>query len=246
MRSTVLASMMAFGAALALLGACNDAEPASSLSNVAAAAEESPPPPAADDAAADVLPEPPPVAEASGSPDPNWPIKPYKDPHAVLTMADGAVVLIELEKEMAPSTVENFIRLAEQKFYDDTVFHRVVPGFMAQGGSPDGKGMDGPGWTIDLEIHPGLRHVRGAVAMARKPDPNSAGSQFYICYEAKGFLDDQYAVFGKVVDGMDVVDGFKYGSTNPREMAKQGWDAPEDGYPTRIATLRVTDGAPSG
>ncbi len=123
-------------------------------------------------------------------PDPMWPIRPYDDPHAVITLVGGAQVVIELEKELAPNTVENYIRLAEQKFYDGTVFHRVIPGFMAQGGSPEGKGQGGPGWKIDLEIHPNLRHVRGSVAMARTRDPNSAGSQFYLCYKPQPALDD--------------------------------------------------------
>ena len=103
--------------------------------------------------------------------------------------------------------LEQGIRLAEQEFYDGTVFHRVLPGFMAQGGSPEGKGMGGPGWTIDLETNASLRHERGALAMARKREPNSAGSQFYICYDPQPGLDDKYAVFGKIVRGMEVVDG---------------------------------------
>jgi len=187
-----------------------------------------------------------PAAEAApAAPDPNWAIGSYADPHAVITMIGGGVVAIDLESDKAPKTAENFIRLAEQKFYDGTVFHRVIPGFMAQGGSPEGQGRGGPGWNIDLEIHRELRHVRGSVAMARKQDPNSAGSQFYICYEAKSFLDDQYAVFGKVVSGMDVVDGFKYGSTNSSEMRRQGWSGPEEGYPSVIETVRIVDGPPA-
>jgi len=183
---------------------------------------------------------------APAAPDPNWTIGTYADPHAQITMVGGGVVVIDLETEKAPKTAENFIRLAEQKFYDGTVFHRVIPGFMAQGGSPEGQGMGGPGWNIDLEIHPDLRHVRGSVAMARKRDPNSAGSQFYICYEAKSFLDDQYAVFGKVVSGMDVADGFKYGSTNTSEMRRQGWSGPQEGYPSVIETVRIVDGPQGG
>ncbi len=182
--------------------------------------------------------------EARPAPDPNWPIRPYDDPHLVITMVGGGEVVVKLHKAEVPTTVENFIRLAEQKFYDGTVFHRVIPGFMAQGGSPEGKGLGGPGWAIDLEIHPSLRHARGAMAMARKPDPNSAGSQFYLCYAPKASLDDQYAVFGTVVAGMDVVDDLKYGSTNKREMKQHGWDAAEEGYPSVIETIRVVDGRP--
>jgi peptidyl-prolyl cis-trans isomerase B (cyclophilin B) len=225
--------------ALAPLTACN---PETSNADVSAALDGKAD---AGDAAADAAPIPPPETVAPAGPDANWPIKPYEDPHAVITMVGGAVVVVELEKELAPNTVENFIRLAEQKFYDGTVFHRVIPDFMAQGGSPDGQGADGPGWTIDLEIDPSLRHVRGSVSMARKPNPNSAGSQFYICYAPKSALDDQYAVFGKVVTGMDAVDGFKYGSTNPREMSQHGWDAPESGYPSTIETVRIVDGPPA-
>ncbi len=183
------------------------------------------------------------AAEESG-PDPNWPIKPYDDPYAVIEMEGGGRIVIELEKEFAPKTVENFIRLAEQKFYDGTVFHRVMPGFMAQGGSPDGQGLGGPGWSIDLEVHPSLRHVRGAVAMARTRDPNSAGSQFYICYAAKPALDDKYAVFGKVVEGMDVVEALPYGTTNPREAATKGWTHNGEGYPATMKSVRIVDGRP--
>jgi cyclophilin family peptidyl-prolyl cis-trans isomerase len=182
--------------------------------------------------------------EASPAPDANWPIRPYDAPHVVITLVGGGEVVVELHKDEVPKTVENFIRLAEQKFYDGTLFHRVIPGFMAQGGSPEGKGMGGPGWSIDLEIHPSLRHVRGSMAMARKPDPNSAGSQFYICYAPKASLDDEYAVFGTVVSGMDAVDGLKYGSTNRSEMRQHGWDGPEDGYPSAIETVRIVDGRP--
>jgi peptidyl-prolyl cis-trans isomerase B (cyclophilin B) len=180
----------------------------------------------------------------AGQPDPNWPIKPYEDPHAVIELEDGSTIVIELEKELAPKTVENFIRLAEQKFYDGTVFHRVMPEFMAQGGSPDGQGLGGPGWSIDLEVHPNLRHVRGSVAMARTKDPNSAGSQFYICYAAKPALDDQYAVFGKVVAGMENADKLPYGTTNPREALSKGWTHNGDGYPAAMKTVRIVDGRP--
>lgn len=242
MPSCAYAMVLAAMVAVAPLTACNPET--SSAEQPAAASHDGKAD--AGDAAADAAPIPPPVTEAPAGPDPNWPIKPCDNPHAVITMVGGAVVVVELEKEFAPNTVENFIRLAEQKFYDGTVFHRVIPDFMAQGGSPDGLGADGPGWTIDLEIHPSLRHVRGSVSMARKPNPNSAGSQFYICYGPKAALDDQYAVFGKVVSGMDAVDGFKYGSTNPREMSQHGWDAPEAGYPSTIETVRIVDGPPAG
>lgn len=185
------------------------------------------------------------AAEGEPGPKQDWPIKPYDDPHAVFTMEDGGVFVAELNKELAPKTVENFIRLAEQEFYDGTVFHRVLPGFMAQGGSPEGKGMGGPGWTIDLETNPGLRHERGSLAMARKRDPNSAGSQFYICYDPQPGLDDKYAVFGKIVRGMEVVDAIKKGSPNPAEMQKRGMAGPDEGFPSTLQSVRIVDGLPA-
>ncbi len=229
-------------AALGLMAACSSTE------KEAEPAAEPPPaekPAAATDGKAAVTDGLVATAEpAKPVPDPNWAIKPYADPHAVIEMVGGGTVVIELEKELVPKTVENFIRLGEQKFYDGTVFHRVIPDFMAQGGSPEGKGKGGPGWNIDLEIHPSLRHVRGSVAMARKPDPNSAGSQFYICYQSKKSLDDGYAVFGKVVSGLEVVDAFPKGSPNPAEMSRYGLTAPEEGFPATIETLRIVDGKP--
>jgi cyclophilin family peptidyl-prolyl cis-trans isomerase len=183
-------------------------------------------------------------AEGRKVPQKDWPIKPYADPHAVFEMAEGGTFVAELNKELAPNTVENFIRLAEQEFYDDTLFHRVLPSFMAQGGSPEGKGMGGPGWTIPLETHASLRHVRGSLAMARKRDPDSAGSQFYICYDPQPGLDDKYAVFGSIVKGMDVVDGIKKGSPNVAEMQRRGLSAPEDGFPSTLKSVRIVDGLP--
>jgi len=178
------------------------------------------------------------------TPQKDWPIKPYKDPHAVFTMADGGTFVAELHKELVPKTVENFIRLAEQEYYDETLFHRVLPTFMAQGGSPEGKGVGGPGWTIPLETHASLRHVRGSLAMARKRDPDSAGSQFYVCYDPQPGLDDKYAVFGKIVKGMDVVDGIKKGSPNVAEMQRRGLTGPEDGFPSTLESVRIVDGLP--
>lgn len=240
MRNPLILMVVGVLAALGLMAACNTTE---------TKAEAAPPPPV--DTPAAVVDGKAPLADgrvaaepAKPAPDPNWPIKPYADPHAVIEMVGGGTVVIELEKELVPKTVENFIRLGEQKFYDGTVFHRVIPDFMAQGGSPEGKGMGGPGWNIDLEIHPNLRHVRGAVAMARKPDPNSAGSQFYICYQSKKSLDDGYAVFGKVVAGQEIADAFPKGSPNPAEMSRYGLTEPEAGFPATIETLRIVDGKP--
>lgn len=118
---------------------------------------------------------------------------------------DKGSFVFELYTEKAPITTANFIQLANTGFYDGLTFHRYEPGFVIQGGDPKGDGTGGSGKTIKLEIHPELRHNRGAVAMARSMDPDSASSQFYITLDEAHFLDDKYAVFGKVVEGMDVV-----------------------------------------
>jgi cyclophilin family peptidyl-prolyl cis-trans isomerase len=134
-----------------------------------------------------------------------------KDSVAVLETDMGTIV-ISFFPEDAPKTVENFKKLVQEGFYDGTYFHRVIPGFMIQGGDPNTKdqnrmndGMGGPGYTIRGEFNH-HKHVRGIVSMARKSDPNSAGSQFFICVAAAPYLDGQYAAFGKVIQGMDVVD----------------------------------------
>ena len=114
------------------------------------------------------------------------------------------IIKFELYEEKAPITTKNFIELAESKFYDGLTFHRYEPGFVIQGGDPDGDGTGGSEKSIPLEISPDLKHIKGAVAMARSQDPNSARSQFYITLEAASFLDGNYAVFGQVVEGMDV------------------------------------------
>ncbi len=121
-------------------------------------------------------------------------------------------IVIEFFPEDAPKTVENFVKLASSSFYDGTLFHRVIPGFMIQGGDPNTKssnrrswGTGGSGYTINAEFN-SRSHVRGIVSMARAQDPDSAGSQFFIVVKDSKFLDKQYTVFGKVVEGMDVVD----------------------------------------
>jgi peptidylprolyl isomerase/peptidyl-prolyl cis-trans isomerase B (cyclophilin B) len=129
---------------------------------------------------------------------------------AVITLAKGGEIRIELYPEDAPKTVENFATLARRGFYDGLAFHRVIPGFVAQGGDPQGDGTGGPGYTIKAEFNR-RRHVRGTVAMARSQHPDSAGSQFYICYDAHPHLDGQYTVFGQVVSGMEHVDAIKAG-----------------------------------
>ena len=260
MRTTTWTALLSCGLLilfLGALGACGSADAADASEEPAAGEGEKKPAaakparPAADegdggDASADIAPSPELLGKETkpARPSKDHAIGEYADPHAVITVEGGGEIVIQLAKDKAPNTVENFIRLAEQEFYDGTVFHRVLPTFMAQGGSPDGQGAGGPGWTIDLEIHPELRNVRGAVSMARKRDPNSAGSQFFICLADKSYLDDQYAVFGMVVEGMDVADGLKKGSTNPSEHSRYGMTGPEEGWPSKIATVRIVDGKP--
>ncbi len=129
----------------------------------------------------------------------------------VIEMKDGGIMKGELYPDIAPKTVENFIDLAEHGFYDDLIFHRVIPGFMIQGGCPSGNGTGGPGRNIPGEFTSNgfkndLLHKRGVLSMARAMDPNSAGSQFFIMVEDAPHLDGQYAGFGKVTEGMDVAD----------------------------------------
>ena len=128
-----------------------------------------------------------------------------------ITMENGKQIRLELYPEIAPITVENFIKLVKQGFYDGLTFHRIIPGFMIQGGCPDGTGMGGPGWQIKGEfasngVKNPLKHTRGVISMARSMMPNSAGSQFFIMHEDAPHLDGQYAAFGKVIEGMEVVD----------------------------------------
>jgi len=128
-----------------------------------------------------------------------------------ITMKDGGVIDLELDKKAAPVTVENFEKLVKDEFYDGLIFHRVIPGFMIQGGDPEGTGMGGPGWHIKGEFAANgwdnpIAHKRGVISMARAKDPNSAGSQFFIMHGDASYLDGQYAAFGKVVRGIEVVD----------------------------------------
>ena len=128
-----------------------------------------------------------------------------------ITMKDGGVIDLELDKKAAPVTVENFEKLVKDKFYDGLIFHRIIPGFMIQGGDPEGTGMGGPGWHIKGEFAANgwdnpIAHKRGGISMARAQDPNSAGSQFFIMHGDANYLDGQYAAFGKVVRGIEVVD----------------------------------------
>ncbi len=128
-----------------------------------------------------------------------------------IEMENGDVMKGELYPEIAPITVENFVKLAKEGFYDGLIFHRVIPGFMIQGGCPNGNGMGGPGYTIKGEfsangIKNDLKHTRGVLSMARAMMPDSAGSQFFIMVENAPHLDGQYAAFGKVTEGMETAD----------------------------------------
>ena len=124
---------------------------------------------------------------------------------------DDGEIIIELYPDVAPNTVANFKALADSTYYDGLIFHRVIPGFMAQGGDPEGTGMGGPGYKVKAEFN-SRKHTRGTVAMARSQHPDSAGSQFYICFEAQPHLDGQYTVFGQVISGMEVVDKIQVGT----------------------------------
>ena len=128
-----------------------------------------------------------------------------------ITMENGAQIKIELYPEIAPITVENFEKLVKEGFYDGLIFHRVIRGFMIQGGCPQGTGTGGPGWHIKGEFASNgwdnpIKHTRGVISMARAGDPDSAGSQFFIMHEDAPYLDGQYAAFGRVVAGMETVD----------------------------------------
>lgn len=128
----------------------------------------------------------------------------------VITLDNGQEIQLEFYPADAPKTVENFLTLAKKGFYNNLTFHRVVPDFVVQGGCPKGNGTGGPGYTIPAEFNK-QKHVRGTVAMARSQHPDSAGSQFYICYGPTPHLDGNYTVFGKVTSGMEHVDRIKQG-----------------------------------
>ena len=141
------------------------------------------------------------------------------NPIATIQMENGGEIRIELYPEIAPNTVNNFIALANSGFYDGKIFHRVIPDFMIQGGCPNGDGMGGPGYSIRGEFRfngfkNDLKHKRGVISMARAMSPNSAGSQFFIMHADAPHLDGQYASFGKVIEGMDVVDAIATTATD--------------------------------
>ena len=133
-----------------------------------------------------------------------------QNPIVTITMENGDVIKAELYPEIAPISVNNYISLIKKGFYDGLIFHRVISGFMIQGGCPNGNGMGGPGYSIKGEFAQNgvvneLKHTPGVLSMARAMNPNSAGSQFFIMHKAAPHLDGSYAAFGKVIEGMDVV-----------------------------------------
>ncbi|MBP5264151.1 MAG: peptidylprolyl isomerase [Lachnospiraceae bacterium] len=144
------------------------------------------------------------------------------NPIVTFTMKDGGVFKAELYPEIAPNTVNNFISLVSKGYYNGLIFHRVIRGFMIQGGCPDGTGMGGPGYSIKGEFsHNGfkndLKHTPGVLSMARSMMPNSAGSQFFVMHQTSPHLDGEYAAFGKVIEGMDVVNAIAETPTDFRD-----------------------------
>ena len=141
------------------------------------------------------------------------------NPVVTIEMENGGVMKVELYPETAPNTVANFISLVEKGFYNGTIFHRVIPGFMIRGGDPEGTGMGGPGYRIKGEFTANrfqndLKHTKGVISMARSGHPDSAGSQFFIMVDDAPHLDGQYASFGKVIEGIEVADQIVSVATN--------------------------------
>ncbi len=139
-----------------------------------------------------------------------------------IEMENGGVIKLELYPDIAPITVENFVRLSNEGFYDGLIFHRVIAGFMIQGGCPQGIGIGGPGYHIKGEfalngVKNDLKHERGVISMARAQDPDSAGSQFFIMHANAPYLDGSYAAFGRVVEGIEVVDAIASVATDMRD-----------------------------
>lgn len=161
------------------------------------------------------------------------------NPIVTITMENGDMIKLELYPDIAPNTVNNFISLVKRGFYDGVIFHRVIPGFMIQGGDPDGRGTGGPGYSIRGEFASNgfkndLKHTRGVLSMARAMNPDSAGSQFFIMHEDAPHLDGEYAAFGKVIEGIEAVDRIA--------AARTGW-ADKPVTDQRMKTVTVdTDG----
>ena len=157
------------------------------------------------------------------------------NPIVTITMENGDVMKAELYPEIAPNTVNNFIDLVQKGFYDGLIFHRVIPGFMIQGGCPNGNGMGGPGYSIKGEFSQNgfannLKHTPGVLSMARAMPPDSAGSQFFIMHKTSPHLDGAYAAFGKVTEGLEIVDKIASTPTDFRDMPLE---------PQKIRTITV-------
>ena len=155
----------------------------------------------------------------------------------IIEMDNGGIIKLALDASAAPNTVKNFLSLADKGYYDGLTFHRIIPGFMIQGGCPDGTGMGGPGYSIKGEfaangVKNPIKHKRGVISMARAMNPNSAGSQFFIMHQDAPHLDGQYAAFGHVVEGMETVDAIAATPTNFS-------DRPLD--PQRIKSITIVD-----
>ena len=158
-----------------------------------------------------------------------------QNPIVTITMEDGCIMKAELYPEIAPNTVNNYISLIQKGFYDGLIFHRVISGFMLQGGDPNGTGTGGPGYSIKGEFaHNGfandLKHTPGVLSMARSMMPNSAGSQFFIMHKTSPHLDGEYAAFGKITEGMDVVNAIADTATDYNDRPVQ---------PQKIKTMTV-------
>ena len=165
-----------------------------------------------------------------------------KKPIVTIEMDNGGIIKIELYPKIAPETVKNFIHLINTNFYDGLTFHRTIPGFMAQGGCPKGNGTGNPGWSIKGEFNENgfennLSHVRGIISMARSSMPNSAGSQFFIVTDDSTFLDGQYAAFGSVIEGMNVVDDIVNTPVITRSNFLPGKDKPKNPPVMRKVTV---------
>ena len=152
-----------------------------------------------------------------------------QDAKIINMLLDKGLVKIETFPEKAPQTVKRIIELSESGFYDGLTFHRVINGFMAQGGDPNGNGTGGSGENLKAEFND-IKHVRGIVSMARSNDPDSADSQFFICYDTHPFLDEQYTVWGRVIEGMNIIDRIPEGKGQNGQVLSS---------PTKIITMRV-------
>jgi peptidyl-prolyl cis-trans isomerase B (cyclophilin B) len=197
-------------AAIALFAGCKKQESPAPAPAAAPAVEQPAPAPAT---------PPAPAAPAAGAgltkPADQLTAEEMEKMQAVLETSAGTIKF-KFFPQQAPNHCRNFIKLAQSGFYNGLIFHRVIPGFMIQGGDPNGNGSGGPGWTVNAEFSD-LPHLKGTVSMARTPDPNSAGSQFFICLEPHPDLNGKYSVFGQVAQGQDVVDKIGATQTGPQD-----------------------------